>query len=812
MGSSSSTAEQEEKAETPAAAQDNCGVREQQEALAKDVAEEPPVERDLVVQQCSQTEVRPLEDEGTTAGQNELERRQEEKPPTEDKNSTEEHRAPAVELTICPDETAETEEQQQQHDHGEEWPCTPTTSPNGSSRRRGIDRLRADDDVRTSREKVKSDEKKAMSDEKNVEPPGSTTSSPQGAKEGRVARRLPLDADDEKDEGAEMSEHEIEEPLGPPKPSKLRRVKQLEPEMAANIERDTGAKINGDVFRIVLHNRGSKLSKETRLLLVAVADSYLFEEPIQEETLASRRDCCQGRTTDTGDDDEYADDDFEDFDEDSDEATAETEVQAQVDAFHGEAKDSSTSNSFVEAELRFFRAKPRQSGLAKKLGAVPVLHVKLSTSDGVCQEMEFVGVHQRQYYSEGSRPSDAIAKNLNESLLKVALDFCFHPSRSRFSKERLVLRECSTTEEALKHRGELLPPMIEEVRRANDTIKHVTIQYGTPTAKDADLAGPGTAKRRSSMLVMDEGCLKVAKSATTTAAPLAKDAFKGFAKGFLKTDKAKKKGISTHEDRPSAPHGGTQSADSSGILSAEGEDLEKRIDALLQKAEQEEEGKGDQQEESIAAADVVSGAASSSSLPAGWTPGCAASEDQRGADMQVGLPEELRQFTHQAKSGLPPKEALRARQEILEEDDGEATPSLSELANRLFGDGLDGGDAVALEGAAAGDLEADEEELANDDARTDSTKTPSPKAASSRGGSRMSERSEPATEDGTVEDLAAPDDAGEVPAEPQAAGFRLLQQRKKERQRQRQEAPGAAGRTIKDESEDLMKLWMKQRW
>jgi len=130
---------------------------------------------------------------------------------------------------------------------------------------------------------------------------------------------------------------------------------------------------------------------------------------------------------------------------------------------------SEQAEGSVVVELRFFRATPRLPALAKKVGKLPILHVGI-TSSGLHQALEFLGIHQRKYYAE-EPPSDAIAQNLTESLLRVALEFVFHPSRSKYAKRHLVLRECSSSAEALKSRDDLLPRMVERIRRMSKTIE-----------------------------------------------------------------------------------------------------------------------------------------------------------------------------------------------------------------------------------------------------------------------------------------------------------------------------------------------------
>lgn len=402
----------------------------------------------------------------------------------------------------------------------------------------------------------------------------------------------------------------------------------------------------------------------------------------------------------------------------------------------------------IEAELCFFRAMPKRGALGKKLGAVPVLHVALVVDEGKRESMEFIGVHQRRYCAE-STPTDAISRNLVESLLQVALEFVFHPSRSKYATQTLVIRECSTCQEVRRTRDVLLPGMVDRLRQLNNKIKHVEIEYCSSRSRPPDGKG-------RSFLIFDEDVLKVVPSKTSgRKAPSAKGSFKGLGQGFLNTKELQRKGLGFDTDRQ-------------------------------------------QEKKTNEETDHSSSAASSSQGP---PPIQTYREDRRrlllpAADLQAGDNKEMKEFASKVQDGA--HQESQAVEDTLEEeaDEPEGAPSttLSELANQLFGN--------------AGDPNEEDDNTLEE--QTDSTQLPSPKA-SSCGENAASERSEPVTEDGG--DLC---DSSSVPA----AGIRLLQQRRKAK-RQAQQAEVSAtnqssGTTTPRESEsasdDLVKLWMKQRW
>eukprot|EP00913_Durusdinium_trenchii_P011050 g10374.t1 len=262
----------------------------------------------------------------------------------------------------------------------------------------------------------------------------------------------------------------------------LRRLKQLEGDVACSIERECGIDVSRgvDVFRLVLLNSERHLRPSTRVLLIA-QEAFLCEDPQASVALES---CRSGVT---------------------------------------EAR----SQSWIEVQLRFFRATPKTGG---RLGSnLPVLHLILSMEDGTTQVMEFIGKHQRQYYSEeASVACDAIAQHLEESLLRVALEFVFHPSRRRFARELVVFRECSVEPEALERRAELLPRMLETLR-SHSSIRDVQLEFGGTFARPK--------QKEKSFVVLDEDVLKVAPAKEQMkAAARGKATFRGFQKGFLNKD------------------------------------------------------------------------------------------------------------------------------------------------------------------------------------------------------------------------------------------------------------------------------------
>ncbi|CAE6942320.1 cpar-1, partial [Symbiodinium natans] len=286
-------------------------------------------------------------------------------------------------------------------------------------------------------------------------------------------------------------------------PSSLRRLKHVEAAVACGIERECGVDVSRgvDVFRLVLPNPQSGVRTTTRVLLVQTGEAFLCEEPISEDA-------------------------------------SETGVPHSYPAAEGR-DDPQDGGSWLAVALIYFRAVPKRSPLSSKVGRVPALHVSITLDDGTEQAMEFIGVHQRRYYVEDPA-SDALAQHLTESLLRVALEFIFHPSRSRFAKERVLLRECSLDKEARHSREELLPRMVDSIRQYNDKIKEVKLEMGAPRPP------ANAARKEKSFLALDEDVLKVAPAKEQVqSAPPAGSAFRGMKTGFLNSDKAKKRGLAS---------------------------------------------------------------------------------------------------------------------------------------------------------------------------------------------------------------------------------------------------------------------------
>lgn len=437
----------------------------------------------------------------------------------------------------------------------------------------------------------------------------------------------------------------------------------------------------------------------------------------------------------------------------------------------------------MEAKLRFFRATPKSGPLAQRLGRVPIVQLVVFTDEGLHQSMEFIGVHQRQYCAE-EPPSDAISEYLVESLLKVVLEFVFHPSRTRYARERLVLKECSSSEEARKCRTALLPRMVQEVRKTNDKIKEVSIELCDSQEPSSDPAG---SKERS-FLVLDEDVLKVAPSKSSTCSPPAAGAFKGLGQGFLNSSSAKRRGLSSRtasqpslHDRPSSTS--CSAADATASLTPSVADSIRpsertriNVGPGADGPQPIRTGPDEKRRLLLPAADLDSGVRQEAHALGRELAACpAVARAQRVGP--VNEEEEEEHEVHEGQGG-----------------------SLSDLADRLFGD------------------LAWQEELAEERAESAETRTPSsPKAASSQDGGAPSERSEPAAEVGTGNGEAA-----EAPLGPPTptSGLRLLQQRRRERREALGEqavpeeptAPAAAAQQPVDEGDDLVRLWMKQRW
>jgi len=539
-------------------------------------------------------------------------------------------------------------------------------------------------------------------------------------------------------------------------PSTLRRIKQLDASQAEAIEMECGVKIKptSDIFRLVLRNASSALSPETNLLLVTISDSFLCEAPPRE--------------------------------------AAEEGAGAEADASTAAASAAepsaipaatSTKGGEVEVELFFFRSKVMPSvggrsigSLAKKLDKVPVLHVTVSTSDGLSQAFEFLGVHQRQYYVH-SDGQDAFARNLEESLLKVVLEFIFHPSRSKYTREHLILRECGASAEALLDREELLPAMVEQIRLASEKIRTYSIEYTSQRV-------PDVSKGRS-MLVVDERMLEVAfarNGGVPSTTKATKAAFNGFGRGFLN-------GGSSSSKRKIAPACSEKRA-MAATIAEEPTSMASSSPAAAAGADIGSAGH--------AASSSGVEASSSASAASDMTPphGPAAARTSRDEKLKLLLPagdlssqmtEDIQKFEREIQAGFgayarSASSTLAGQpDEDLEDgiDDPNAPTSLSELASQLFGDG---------------DLDLDFEVGVDD--RTESTGTPSVEASHTCATSEHSEN----TEDGG--------DSGEFANNPGGVGLRLLQQRR----RRLPEASQNQSPAQDQEADDLVALWMKQRW
>eukprot|EP00929_Paragymnodinium_shiwhaense_P039035 TRINITY_DN20535_c0_g1_i1.p1 TRINITY_DN20535_c0_g1~~TRINITY_DN20535_c0_g1_i1.p1 ORF type:complete len:790 (+),score=272.98 TRINITY_DN20535_c0_g1_i1:137-2506(+) len=634
--------------------------------------------------------------------------------------------------------------------------------------------------------------------------------------------------------------------------SSLRRVKQLEPALAEAVKKECGVSIGkADIFRIVLPNRNSKLKPSTRILIFTAGDAFLCHEPIQEE--AGEDDATPTTSPATAD--------TPAAEESGEGASAAAAVEAQPGesaAAHSPAAEDATAASsataaassaaaessgggYVEVELSFFRASPSLGPLAKRLGRVPVLHVALSTSDGSSQAMEFVGVHQRQYCVQEPAP-DAIAQNLVESLLKVALEFVFHPSRSRYAKERLILRECSIDAEARRSGVQALPRMVEEIQKANEKIKKVDIEE--KASRTRPLVDDSKAEGNRSFLVFDEDVLKIspAKSEFKTKAPTAKGAFKGLGAGFLNTDKAKRKGIGASAAAGSSSAAGAAAPVASTAPGSVGMD---KLRSFPIEAPLEEKRK--------------------------YLLGAAEEEMKMAQEVQDFVKRVQAEKAAGNTATSAAGEAAAAVEEAEDEDEAAVSGTIHSLANTLFGGEEDEGSAAQLVGEPS--LTGEAQSMVRDSdvnvgdlleassqrgAPTESTTTPSPKA-SSRGGlsaapSEMSHGTQDeeaaaaaaqvassqverpllielnahwtpeedsaaaASAAHDVDDLGFSKDLPDLPAPPpksppskpaspaggSATGIRRLLERRREEEK--------AEAATEDLCQDLTELWLKQRW
>jgi len=182
------------------------------------------------------------------------------------------------------------------------------------------------------------------------------------------------------------------------------------------------------------------------------------------------------------------------------------------------------------------------------------------------------------------------------------------------------------------------------------------------------------------------------------------------------------------------------------------------------------------------------------------------------ADLHPGMSEGLCRFSEQRPPAPTAKVGGGPEPEELEplQEPHAPPPSLSELAEQLFGELARQQEAEAK---APGEGSVGEKE-----GRTASAKTPSPMVASSCDGGAASERGEAAAQLEASQLEAGPSEV----AGPEAvltdkvpmAGLRWLRQRRRERSEamRAEEFPLAKAVPAKDESEDLVNLWMKQRW
>lgn len=420
--------------------------------------------------------------------------------------------------------------------------------------------------------------------------------------------------------------------------------------------------------------------------------------------------------------------------------------------------------SWIAAELRYFRSAPKRGALAQRLGRIPVLHVFITTNDGLNQAIEFVGVHQRRYYAEDP-PTDAISKNLTESLLRVALEFIFHPSRSRYTKQRLILRESSIDAEALHSRADLLPRMVEKVRQSNDQIKDICLEFC-----DSRLSASrdSTNRRDKSYLVLDEDVLKVSptKDLAQSSAPPAAGSFRGLGQGFLNSEKAKKRGLSDIKHAANSEKADRTSSSSSS--SSGGPPSRPPATTWLGQIPEAERTRFNPEPAEPA-----------------QPPGVRTDREEKHKLLLAAAEPSPGEAAAQAiaRSLLMPSTASSSGANIDEEEefDNGQDSNLSDLANQLFGSMI-----------------VDDDEPQSE--HTATTALPSPRAASSR---------DDYGSEATLPEAAAPSSSAPV------SGIRLLQQQRRRNSGSNRPADPPANESASstaDEGNDLVALWMKQRW
>jgi hypothetical protein len=522
----------------------------------------------------------------------------------------------------------------------------------------------------------------------------------------------------------------------PQAPSSLRRLKQLDVGTAGNIEQECGVALqSSDSFRLTMDNSNSSLKRQTRVLIVMAASTFLCEEPISEEVVARAADGDEARSVHSPSaasasmqkslegDDAHADGAY------GEESCLELGERSPGDQEEDEAEyeddfeefDDEEDEDCVVAELCFFRAKPSRGRLARKLGAVPVLHMTLSTSDGLRENLEFIGIHQRLYCEE--EPGiDAIAKNINSSLLRVALEFVFHPSRTRYTKERLVLRERSSCEEALQSREAMLLSMAEQVRKANPKIEQVSTEFLPPRVR---LSGSSALKGRS-FLILDEDVLKVAPARNLEHRPI-KSSFKGLSQGFLNSSKAKARGLSSPTASLASSSSSSQQSPSKspqGTCSAQPTPSKKPDDEL-------EDGHPASSSASVQSSPPcrkLENGSHEETQPVDSFAGLLDRERRElllgGAEVEMRVTSDVSEF---AKRVIPGCGDLSISAQEAEEEEEEAPEemvpsSISDLANQLFGSG-----ELYLQ-----NIDTEEPESLGD--QTESTQTPKTKGNNNRGG------------------------------------------------------------------------------
>lgn len=351
----------------------------------------------------------------------------------------------------------------------------------------------------------------------------------------------------------------------------------------------------------------------------------------------------------------------------------------------------------------------------------------------------------------------------------------------------------------------------KQVSQAQAT-KPAEAEDAQPAAPSASAAGGaegsgGSAGSSDTAMAVPGVKASAAASNTAETSPRGADAFDGLTQGFLNSSKAKRRGLSDPFLQTAAAsaaamvdavaNGASASAASSSAVRPRSHE---ELAALMPPVQTE---RGDRQALLLpAAAESWTPEALAELLGGPVAAAAAAAAAAEAASSQEDTGNGRQRQPEASPEGQEPLGSDRLQEADADEgQEEEEEPgglfSISALADRLFGDGTDGTVGFAAFRPTPLGFEVE-------DQPTESTKTPSPKASSTVGSGAQVERSEQVTEDGT--------DSLDGSTPRPTAGIRLLQQRRRARAEGAGTGSPAGSQELKDETDDLVQLWMKQRW